>query len=484
MSEALTGAARAHPGVDIVGSTQEPPAVTTPRYQELLGWLGRGGAVACPCGLTHHIAVREVILGERALEASRELLLRLHGPRPSLWVLSDERTEAAAGARWKSLASGGRVASTVLPADPRPVPTMELVVELGSTVRELAPELLVGVGSGVVSDLVKRVSLDTGVPNWCVATAPSVDAYSSATSAIRVGGHHLAVPSRPSDVIVCDLDVMREAPPQMFLAGLGDLLGKFLAHLDWNLSRMITREHLCEPLASLALGSARLALAAAREQARDPRAAVRSLTDAILVSGFAMQALGSSRPAASAEHTVAHFWETAGAVGNATLDLHGILVGAASNLVLRSYSAFYGKLDRSGPDAARRLEAYRRERPWREALPAEMRPFEDKIASEQRGRAFDGAELARRLEAFAARRGGISELAGAMLAELSGAVDLLAGLGFPFSLDVLGIADGKRYLPLRQVRLLRNRYTTFDLAYELGREDDLLEPFAAPAGRR
>jgi glycerol-1-phosphate dehydrogenase [NAD(P)+] len=60
-----------------------------------------------------------------------------------------------------------------------------------------------------------------------------------------------------------------------------------------------------------------------------------------------------------------------------------------------------------------------------------------------------------------------------LLRELSDAMGLLAGLGFPFALEELRIAERYRLLPVRNVRVLRNRYTTFDLAHELGREDAL-----------
>ena len=39
----------------------------------------------------------------------------------------------------------------------------------------------------------------------------------------------------------------------------------------------------------------------------------------------------------------------------------------------------------------------------------------------------------------------------------------------------------QRLLPVRNVRLLRNRYSAFDLAYELGREGELLAAIAAAA---
>ncbi len=447
-------------------------------FQDFLSRFDAGGRLDCSCGMVHRVAAREVIVSDTAIGESAEVLRRIYGRAPVIWVLSDENTEAAAGRRFKSAVRDSRIVSRILPGSPKPVPSQELVDELAGDARRASPRLLVGVGSGVISDLVKKVSLDCGVPNWSVATAASVDAYSSATSAIRVGGYHKAVPAAPSQAIICHLPVIANAPRLLVLSGLGDLLAKLIAHLDWNLGRLITGEHYCPLIAAFALEAARKALAAARSSESDAREAAHYLTDAVLVSGFAMQASGGSRPAASAEHTIAHFWESALAVGNGEYDLHGILVGAASRLVFSAYSSFYGALSRDGPRAtaaatAERLASFEREPPWAESLEEGLRPFEAGIAEVMRKRVLDRSILTSRIEAFGRAGKEILDLALPLLAELGQAIRVLDGLGFPFSLDELGIAEPLRLLPVRNVRLLRDRYTTFDLAYELGREGEL-----------
>src|SRR5512142_2425393 len=120
-------------------------------HRELLARFGGEGRLACACGVEHRLAVREVILGVGALEESADRVSR--GPARSVWVLSDEYTDAAAGARFKARLRGKRVLSRILPAWPRPVPTDTLLAELTAEVRAAAPELIVAVGSGVVSDL-------------------------------------------------------------------------------------------------------------------------------------------------------------------------------------------------------------------------------------------------------------------------------------------------------------------------------------------
>jgi glycerol-1-phosphate dehydrogenase [NAD(P)+] len=439
----------------------------------------------CPCGKAHRLAPVEVILGEGALESSARDLLERYGSGASLWVLSDEHTEAAAGERWKGAVRAGNIASRVLPGDPPPVPTLELAEALSAEVRALAPDLIVGVGSGVVSDLVKKVSLDAARPNWCVATAASVDAYASATAAIRVAGYHRPLPARPSEVIVCDFEVLARAPRRLFLAGLGDLIAKYLASLDWRLGACIAEETFCDVVGGFALRSARRALDAARTFGGNQVAALSALMEAALVSGFAMQAFGSSRPAASAEHTVAHFWDAAGAVEAKEHELHGILVGAATKLLLRGYAAWLGPsgdLARLGePDLERRLHELGQEPPWEAALEEGMTPYRLFIAEEQRKKLYDRSILRQRLQAFAREKEHILAFAAPLLDELAAAVQTLEGIGFPFSLETLRMAKSQRLLPVRNVRLLRDRYTAFDLAHELGREGELLAAIAAGA---
>ena len=296
---------------------------------------------------------------------------------------------------------------------------------------ERLPELLVSVGGGVISDLVKRVSLLLDLPNWCVATAPSVDAYSSGTSAMNVNGFHGSVPARASEVIVCDLEVMEKAPREMHLAGLGDLLAKFLAFLDWNLSRIVTGENYCRLMSDLALESAR---SASRPRAAwaDPAEAARTLTDAALSSGFAMQALGGSRSAATAEHTMAHFWESAHSVGNERWDLHGILDRRGEPDHADAYRALYTP----PADFARRGGAPAPVR-RRAALAGFSGGRAPSIHGESErgngGSQHDREELTRRLEAFSAARRRLQAVAPGMLDELASAVELLEGIGFPFS---------------------------------------------------
>jgi hypothetical protein len=90
-------------------------------------------------------------------------------------------------------------------------------------------------------------------------------------------------------------------------------------------------------------------------------------------------------------------------------------------------------------------------------------------------RRFNRTILAARLERFEARRDAIIAMVGPLLEELAGAVRTLEERGFPFSLEELGVPRRAGLLAVRNVGLLRHRYSGFDIAYELGLSGELRE---------
>jgi len=447
-------------------------------FQEYLNRFDRGGAYDCSCGRRHVLVTRGVRLGRGILAELGSQIVEEHGAGTRVWTLSDRNTQAAAGDACHEALGGLTVGKIVLDARPRPATTVELAERLSREAAECRPHLVLGIGAGTISDLGKMVSRNLNVPNWCVATAPSADAYGSGTAATKSEYRARAVEARPSERIVCDLAVLEQAPRDLFLSGLGDLLAKFLAFLDWNLSALVTGEYYCPGAAELALESARRAIHAAGLQSSDFPAAVRSLTDALVTSSFAMQAVGNSRPAATAEHTVGHFWEISHAPANADRGLHGLLAGLASRFILAGYSAFYASLPPlSGGEAELKAlgAAAARVPDWEKGLDPAMAPFRRWIAEETDLQLYEPDAVANHLQRCRAHRGAIAVLARGILAELEPAVGVLGGAGYPFRLADYGLSFEQALLPFRYVRALRSRYSSFNLMHELGREEEGLE---------
>jgi glycerol-1-phosphate dehydrogenase [NAD(P)+] len=445
-------------------------------HREYLQGFGSEGAKTCSCGRDHTLKTEQVLFGWDVLPSLSNLISERYGSGCRLWILSDENTEEAAGAGIKENLGRLSVEETVLPGLPKPEPTIEEVSRLSGIVEGLAPDLLVSVGGGTISDIVKKISADCGIDNWCVVTSPSVDAFTSGRSAIWFKGYHRSVPAAVSKLVFCDLSILEKTPEVLFLAGLGDLLGKFLAYLDWHLSNLMTGEHICEEASTLGLESARRALDAAERLSENRRSATEYLTDAVLTSGLLMQSMGSSRPAAASEHTIAHHWEMIRAVADERYDLHGILVGLASRMVLSVYRELFRILkDGFRPDLKARLEEFEREPAWEKTLGDEVLPYRFKMVQEMGEKGvLDAAGLEERLERFDHHREKIERLGSKRLGELQRAVKTLEGCGFPYSFSELKVTADRAYQPFPYERYLRNRYTCFDLMYELGLESGLL----------
>jgi phytoene dehydrogenase-like protein len=143
--------------------------------------------------------------------------------------------------------------------------------------------------------------------------------------------------------------------------------------------------------------------------------------------------------------------------------------------VLHGYRALYARLDGFEPDAAARLRAFAREQPWQDTIEEGLRPFIEKVREEMAGRTFDTTLLQERIRAFGNGRAEILRLARSTLDELAGAITTLERIGYPFSPAEIGIDAAYLLLPFRNARLLRRRYSGFDLAYELGLESVLTE---------
>ena len=82
-------------------------------------------------------------------------------------------------------------------------------------------EYILGVGSGVINDICKYVSVRSGKPYGILATAPSMDGYASGVSALYENGRKVTLPTTvPSDILI-DAEVLANAPLDMIVAGRG-----------------------------------------------------------------------------------------------------------------------------------------------------------------------------------------------------------------------------------------------------------------------
>lgn len=129
-----------------------------------------------------------------------------------------------------------------------PRPTEVLFVEnleVETLDRQLAaaPEVdtVLAIGGGQAIDLGKYLAWRRGVRLVTVPTILSVDAFVTPAAGIRRGHRVEYVGQTSPDPLVIDFDLIRTAPPELNIAGVGDLLSIQTACLDWELAQRAGR---------------------------------------------------------------------------------------------------------------------------------------------------------------------------------------------------------------------------------------------------
>lgn len=141
-------------------------------------------------------SVAEIRIGRGVLaEAAAFYARNFSGPA---CLIADERGWGAAGLRTEAALNAAGIATRrhVIAATPRPKPTVDLADSIAAALRP--GETPVAVGSGVINDVVKHAAFGLKVPYLCVATAASMDGYTSAGAPLSEKGFKKTIPCLPA----------------------------------------------------------------------------------------------------------------------------------------------------------------------------------------------------------------------------------------------------------------------------------------------
>ena len=237
------------------------------------------------------------------------------------------------------------------------------------------------------------------------------------------------------------------------------------------MSSLVTGENFDARSAHYSVNSARYALNQIPGILEGRDEPFRALSDAVLTSGLIMRATGSTRPASSCEHTLAHYWEMAGVVGNREWNLHGILVAAASRIICRVYRELLELWDRNDKIPEDRMETRPVDKP--DLTDPRFTPrIRQKIESETAGARRLPPEQLRR-QALLEHRDDLYEIYRPLLTEAETALDALEEAGLPLDLSKLGIPYDEACFGLEHISLLRNRYSLINCLRDLGFHDEV-----------
>jgi glycerol-1-phosphate dehydrogenase [NAD(P)+] len=197
---------------------------------------------------------------------------------------------------------------------------------------------VVGLGGGRALDNAKYVASLGRLPYFAVPTSLSNDGFCSPQSSLLVDGRRRSLPAAIPYGLVIDTLVCGQAPRELTLSGVGDLVAKFTAVRDWKLAFHACGEPVDDFAALLSDGSVH----AYMSHPTFDSTGLRLLATALMMNGVAMVMAGSSRPASGSEHLISHALDTL----STRPRLHGLQVGVASYLVSRLQGENHDLIDR------------------------------------------------------------------------------------------------------------------------------------------
>jgi glycerol-1-phosphate dehydrogenase [NAD(P)+] len=415
---------------------------------------------------------RHLTLAPGAIASVAPAFQATFGDRPAV-VVADLTTWEVAGQRVeRELRAAGLV---VYPPILLPEPLhahFHHVLELEDSLAE-DDALAVAVGSGTVNDLTKLASHRLGRPYLVVATSASMDGYAAFGASITKDGFKQTMACPAPAGIVADLDILAAAPTPLTAAGYGDLLGKVTAGADWIVADGLGVEPIDDVAWALVQEPLRAALSTPDRLRQHDPAATEAFFLGLVISGLAMQATRSSRPASGAEHLVSHLWEMLGLTHNGAAPSHGTKVGVGTVLVTMLYERLLAH-DLAAVDVEARVMALPGPVAVRRAVRSSLPRGEiaDRAVAESLAKHPSPEQLRARLTLLRDRWPAVRERLQAQLLPSAELRRLLGALGAASVPADLGVTPARLRQDLLTARRIRRRYTVLDLAAETG----LLEP--------
>lgn len=343
--------------------------------------------------------------------------------------------------------------------------------------------IAVAVGSGVINDITKRANFELERPYMCVATAASMDGYSAYGASITKDGAKMTMTCPAPQAIVADLAVICKAPPIMTASGYADLYAKVPAGADWILADALGVEAMDDESWHIVQDGLEGALKDPEGAKAGKIEAIEPLTEGLMLGGFAIQSLRSSRPASGAEHQFSHLWdmehhtfkgEMAKKFGlykdqDEQAPSHGFKVGIG----LLTITALYERMFETAID---QLDVEKAVSQWPslEEQEAEVRKMfkgtdiEDFAVKQISDKYISKEELAKQLTTLKENWPKIKEDLRKQIIPYEVTKKRLKEVGAPVECEEIGISRERLKESFYRAQKIRNRFTVLDVAVRTG----------------
>jgi glycerol-1-phosphate dehydrogenase [NAD(P)+] len=276
-----------------------------------------------------------LILEKGATSQLRNVLRDYQAKR--VFVLADKNTERVAGEKVYAILDEMHIPYKKCVFQEDRLAPNETAVGRAMMAYDTSSDLVLTIGSGVLNDVGKIVANVAQKPYVILATAPSMDGYASSTSSMEVEGLKTSLPSKCADVIIGDIDILKNAPMETLQSGLGDMLAKYISIAEWRIAHEILGEYYCEEIAKQVRDALRKCIDSVDLLLKRDEDAVKAVFEGLVFCGQAMALAGGSRPASGVEHYFSHIWDMRGLEFSLPTNLHGIQCAVATYVVAGLY---------------------------------------------------------------------------------------------------------------------------------------------------
>ncbi|MBP5560083.1 MAG: sn-glycerol-1-phosphate dehydrogenase [Bacteroidales bacterium] len=422
-------------------------------------------------------------MGRGASDKAPEVFKRFFPDRKAL-ILADVHTWPALGEKIYNLFLGASI-----PVDCHIIPEEEFhaewkYVELVDGLLDSHPgSVLVSVGSGVINDLCKLCSHHHGQSYLTLPTAASVDGYSSFGASITYQGAKQTFSCPAPVAIVADIDVIAAAPKEMTAAGYADLAAKVPAGAEWMVADFVGTAPIHPEAWKVLQDYLDDFLAHPADVAAGDPDAVADIFEGLTLSGVAMQAARSSRPASCCDHLFSHILDMTEHRYGGKLQSHGFQVAIGTLTMCAVFDELF-KLDLTKLDVDACVAAWPTLEQEQERA---LRIFKDfpapRLGYDEITKKWQPAEEVR------AQLEKLKEQWPELKARLQGQVysyekmkSLLKAAGAPYEPEQIGVSRRQLHDMFAKVQLMRFRFNLLDLAKRGGFYDAIVEPLFAPGG--
>ncbi len=411
-------------------------------------------------------------LGEAMLERVPKMFTALF-PGSKACLIADGNTLAAAGREvYAALRAQGVEIVTPFIFDKPPHVDLVSVEKVMAYLKE-QDAIAVAVGAGSINDICKVASFRLGCGYLCVATAASVDGYASSGAPMTVDGFKKTVPCSAPLGIVADLAVLQRAPYELTASGYADLVAKVPAGADWIIADVLGAGN--EPILDVPWAMVQSPLESwinhPYELKNGERSAFSDLFEGLTLSGLAMQAANSSRPASGCEHMFSHLWEMSGVKRpDGTEPSHGFKVAIGSLASIAAMESLFSDDFRSSDIA----EAVNRYPSWSERESMIRKLFGDnvcgeKVIAESKAKYLEGDALLARLEKIASSWEEMKAKVERQIMSFTRMREMFRVAGCPIHPREIGVNSTRCAASAIAAQMIRSRYTVLDLAFDTGR---------------